>query len=133
MKKMKIQKQILAVCCMLFFVMNCLQAQRSVNTTYFGKYNYIDSYSEDLNVFEGILNTTNSSATTTAKNDLKTQYTAMSGVTISDTDLDAMLDVSQTNYDTWMSVWNDHKDDPAYSESDLYVLRSVIMNLKARM
>ena len=99
------------------------QSAKTVNSTYFGSYNYIDNYDQSISSIALILN----------KNDLKQYYLNMSGVTINDSELDNMMDATVANYDIWMAVLDNINNDSNNTGSDPYLLRSIIMNLKPRM
>lgn len=120
---------------MLMFCTYMAQSQtertgRSVHATNFGNYNYVSTFDGSLNDLDEIVSQTNMTADQ-AKDQLKSQYEHMSGISIDDTTMDAMLDPNQANYNIWMDVYNS----VALQEdaTELFVLRSIIMCIKGNM
>lgn len=119
---------------LFFFSAGSLFAQSSVkknSSTKFGTFNNVSNYSEDMTAFAQILNTSDATQLVDAKTKMKQYYQEMSNIGINDAMLEAMLDATQANYDVWMAVYLDIKEN--HSAEDLYVLRSIIMNIKKGM
>lgn len=129
---MKLILKIPVIICLALFATDIMaQNGRLVTTSHFGSFNYVDTYDESLNALGMILNTTDPLAISQSNADLKQLYFNMSGVSINDADLDAMMDFTQVNYDTWMAVLEDPNNNG--SGIDTYVLRSIIMNIKKNL
>ena len=97
----------------------------------FGTSNYVNSYSEDIAAVSQILNTTNTVLIEEGKEKLKQFYQDMNGTTLNDSELGALMAANTGNYSTWMSVYSEALS--SYPEDELYILRSVIVNIKKKM
>lgn len=120
----------------LFFILLVTTSFGQVNNKIsvkesFGTSNYVNSYSEDITAVSQILNTTNTVLIEEGKEKLKQFYEDMNGTTLNDSELGALMAANTGNYSTWMSVYSEAQSN--YPEDELYILRSVIVNIKKKM
>lgn len=94
--------------------------------------NYLASYEGKLSSISKILNTEDVLLIHKAKQGLKDMYFDMSTVVIDDSDLGGMLAPTQDNFNTWSAVLNQAVQNNK-PQQELYVLRSVLINIKKKI
>lgn len=93
--------------------------------------NVVSNYDGSLQSIAYIINTNKQATVDKQITKLTTYLQEVTGNNVSTNDLDTMLDVTQNNLNTWVNAYDQLKVN--HHDNDLYVIRSIIRNIKAKL
>ncbi len=91
----------------------------------------VNNYDGSLQSIGAILKTSNQATIDKHTTKLRSALQEVTGNAVSTNDLDTMLDVTQNNLDFWLNAYDQLK--VTNHDHNLYVVRSIIANLKSKL
>ena len=119
-------------CFVMFCMMSTVAFSQSNERVAFKKGdNIVNTYDGTLQSIGAILNTNTQQTIDRHITKLTIALQEVNGSAVSTNDLDVMLDVTQANLDMWLNAYNQLKT--TKHEHNLYVIRSIIANIKSQL